>query len=129
MQYLLDTVTVVRHFSGKGKIGRTAAQILDVMEERDDLFVISVVSLMEIMYLAEKHRIDINLRETLDRIDTSSKYTIINLLPEILQVAETVTYPEFHDRLILATAKWLDIPIISSDGDFEAVSGIAVIWK
>ena len=55
--------TVVRHFSGKGKIERIATQILDTIEERDNLLVISVVSLMEIMYLAEKHRIDINLGE------------------------------------------------------------------
>jgi PIN domain nuclease of toxin-antitoxin system len=129
MQYLLDTVTVVRHFSGKGKIGAAAAQILDTIEERDDLLVISVVSLMEIMYLAEKQRISINLHKTLTHIEVSSKYTIINLLPEILQVAETITFPDLHDRLILATAKWLDVPIISSDGAFETVPGVEVIWK
>jgi predicted nucleic acid-binding protein len=129
MQYLLDTVTIVRHFSGRGKIGAAAAQILDTIEEGDDLLVISVVSLMEIMYLAERHRISINLRETLAKIGASSKYTIINLVPEILQVAESITFPELHDRLILATAKWLDVPIISSDGAFETVSGIEVIWK
>ncbi len=129
MQYLIDTVTVVRHFGGKGKIGRTATQILDTIEERNDLLVISVVSLMEIMYLAEKHRININLSETIERIDTSSKYTVVNLIPEILQVAETVIFPELHDRLILATAKWLNVPIISSDEAFETISDIMVIWK
>jgi len=55
MQYLLDTVTIVRHFCGRGRIGLQAANILNTIEERDDLFVISVVSLMEIMYLAEKN--------------------------------------------------------------------------
>ncbi len=56
MQYLLDTVTIVRHFSGKGKgkIGHAATHILNTVKERDDWFVISVVSLMKIMYLAEK---------------------------------------------------------------------------
>jgi len=53
MQYLLDTVAVVRHFSGRGRIRRAAAHILDTIEERDDLLVISVVSLMEIMYFGE----------------------------------------------------------------------------
>lgn len=84
---------------------------------------------MEIMYLAEKHRININLSETIERIDTSSKYTVVNLIPEILQVAETVIFPELHDRLILATAKWLNVPIISSDEAFETISDIMVIWK
>ena len=79
MQYLLDTVTIVRHFSGRGRIGRTAASILDTVEEHDDLLVISVISLMEIMYLAEKNRITINLSDTLARIESSSKYMVINL--------------------------------------------------
>jgi predicted nucleic acid-binding protein len=128
MQYLLDTVTVVRHFSGRGRIGREASRILDTIEERDDLLVVSVISLMEIMYLAERNRITINLQETLERIESSSNYMIINLSPEILRVAETIAFPELHDRLILATARWLDIPIISSAGDFGEVPGIEVIW-
>ena len=128
MQYLLDTVTIIRHFSGAGRIGHAAAAILNTIEERDDLFVISVVSLMEIMYLAERHRITIHFQETLERLETSTKYLIINLSPEILRVAETIEFYELHDRLILATARWLDIPVLSSDGKFEHIPGITVIW-
>ena len=129
MQYLLDTVTIVRHFTGTGYIGSKAASILDTIEARNDVLIISVISLMEIMYLAEKNRITINLTETLKRLESSSKYMIINLSPEILRVAETVIFPELHDRLLLATAKWLDILIISSDRAFKNVMGIKVLWK
>ncbi len=129
MQYLLDTVTIVRHFTGRGRIGRTAAHILDTIEERDDLLLISVISLMEIMYLAERNRITINLTKTLECIESSSKYVIINLGPEILCVAETIDFYELHDRLLLATARWLDIPIMSSDEAFKEVPGIDVIWE
>ncbi len=129
MQYLLDTVTIVRHFSGKGRIGRQAAHILDTIEERNDLLIISVISLMEILYLSEKNRIAIHLTETIERIDSSSKYAVINLSPDILRVAETIAFRELHDRLILATTKWLDISIMSSDEAFEDVPGIDVIWE
>lgn len=129
MQYLLDTVTIVRHFSGKGRIGRRAAHILDTIEERDDLLIISVISLMEILYLSEKNRITIHLTETLERIESSSKYAVINLSSDILRVAENIAFRELHDRLILATARWLDVAIISSDEAFEHVPGIAVIWE
>ncbi len=75
MRYLLDTVALVRHFTGKGKIGKKAARILDALEDEDnnDEIVISVISLMEVMYLAEKNRIGIHLTETLDMIASSSK--------------------------------------------------------
>jgi len=61
MQYLLDTVTIVRHFSGNGKIGHEAADILDTVDARNDLLIISVISLMEILYISEKNRIAIDL--------------------------------------------------------------------
>jgi hypothetical protein len=64
----------------------------------------------------------------LERLETSTKYLIVNLSPEILRVAETIEFDELHDRLILATARWLDIPILSSDDKFDHVPGIAVIW-
>ena len=130
MNYLLDTVTLVRHFTAQGKIGKQAALILDTIENnRVDKLSISVISLMEIMYLAEKKRIAIDLQETLDLTKDSNRYNIINLTPEILITAESINFYELHDRLILATAKWLDIPIISSDSLFSQVPEITVIWN
>lgn len=128
MQYLLDTVALIRHFTGKGKIGKDASRILDAIANSDDSLFVSAVSLMEVMYLAEKNRIEISLAETLDMIESSSKYTILDLSPDILRVAETVEFSELHDRLILATAKWLGIKVISSDGEFRKVQGVQVVW-
>ena len=73
MQYLLDTVTVVRHFTGGGRLGKKVNDILDFNE---NIFLISVISLMEILYLSEKQRIDIDLKETINRIELSSLYRI-----------------------------------------------------
>ncbi|MBM3237027.1 type II toxin-antitoxin system VapC family toxin [Candidatus Poribacteria bacterium] len=126
MPYLLDTVTIVRHFTDTGYIGIKAREILN---DFDNHFLISVISLMEIMYLSEKHRININLTETLNKIESSSLYSGIDLTPEILKVAERTPFGELHDRLILSTAKWLEIPIISSDEGFDEVEGIEVIWN
>ena len=128
MRYLLDTVTLVRHFTGSGRIGRRASRILGTIENNGDEFAISIISLMEVMYLAEKNRIDINLSESLDIIESSSKYMIVDLNPEILRAAETKDFYELHDRLILATAKWLGIKVISSDSRFGNVEGIEVVW-
>ena len=125
MQYLLDTVTIVRHFTEIGKLGKKAQEMLNSAE---NTFVISVVSLMEILYLSEKRRIGIDLKETLNRIEHSSLYSIVNLTPDILKVANDLIFYELHDRLILSTAKWLDISIISSDEKFKQVKGIQVLW-
>lgn len=126
MQYLLDTVILIRHFTEIGKLGKKAQEILN---SRDNTFIISVISLMEILYLSEKRRINIDLIETLNKIELSSLYQIVDLTPDILVVANDLHFYELHDRLILSTAKWLDIPIISSDEKFKSVDGIKVFWN
>ena len=129
MRYLLDTVTIIRHFADSGKMGERAREILETTSGDRDRFMISVVSLMEILYLSEKHRISISLKETLKRMESSSLYMVVDLTPEILLVAETIDFAELHDRLILATAKWLDVPVISSDSKFFMVEEVEVVWN
>jgi PIN domain nuclease of toxin-antitoxin system len=126
MQYLLDTVTLIRHLTELGKLGKKAQAVLNSTE---NTYVISVISLMEILYLSEKRKINIDLIETLTKIEHSSLYYIVDLTPDILKVANVLPFYELHDRLILATAKWLDIPIISSDEKFNSVHGIQVYWN
>lgn len=129
MRYLLDTVTLIRHFAGTGKIGAAAQRILDHAEQEGDELFISVVTLMEIMYLSEKSRIAIDLNDTLAKIEDNALYTIVDLNADVLRVAASVSFYELHDRLILATAKWLDIPVLSSDHKFPDVAGVQTIWE
>jgi len=56
MDYLADTVTVIRHFSGVGRIGRKARGILEGVEEGDHHLFLSTVSLVEILYLSAAFR-------------------------------------------------------------------------
>lgn len=129
MQYLLDTVTVIRFFSSSGKIGNKARMILNNCIESNAHFNISVISLMEILYLSEKMRIKLSLSKTIDIISNSSLYSIVNLSPEILIIAENIDFYELHDRMILATAKWLNTPIISSDKRFDEIKSVNRIWN
>jgi predicted nucleic acid-binding protein len=83
---------------------------------------------MEILYLSEKNRIPITLKETVEKIQLSTIYEVVDLSTEIVLTAQTVDFYELHDRLILATAKYLGVPIISSDTKFNDVEGIQTIW-
>lgn len=128
MEYLLDTVTLVRYLSNSGKLTRKVRSIFDKADKGEGTFFISTVSFMEILYLSEKKRIPISLEDVVDKITLSSIYEVVNLSTEIILTAKTVNFNELHDRLILATAKHLDIPVISSDTKFPDVEGIQVIW-
>jgi PIN domain nuclease of toxin-antitoxin system len=128
MNYVADTVARTRHFSEVGKIGLKAKKVIKEAEQGKHTLFISVVSLFEIMYLAEKNRIKISLKNTVSDIQRKSCYSIVNLNTEIILKAETIKFYELHDRLILGTAKYLNLDILSSDERFDEVGDVNIIW-
>lgn len=129
MQYLADTVALIRHLSKVGKIGKAAKRILEEADNGRHQIFISVISLVEILYLSEKQRIAINLDDTLDSINYSQNYSIVDLTPEIVKVASASACKELHDRLILSTAKYLGVPILTSDHEMEKLNEVPTIWQ
>jgi predicted nucleic acid-binding protein len=128
VQYLLDTNAIIRHFTKISKLGRNAKRIISEAEKNQHHLFVSIISLMEIMYLSEKNRIPLTLDEIINALNSKQCYSIIEFGIDILREAEKVQFYELHDRLILATAKILGTPIISSDEKFEEVEDIEVIW-
>jgi predicted nucleic acid-binding protein len=129
MEYLLDTVTLVRYLTDDRKISAKVRSIFDRAEQGEHEFIISTISLMEILYLSERNRISIDLEEVLKKIRESTIYKVVSLSVEIISTAKRIEFYELHDRMILATAKYLDIPIISPDEKFIEFPGIETIWR
>ena len=128
MQYLLDSNAIIRHFTQIAKLGKKAKEIIAQAENDKHQLFVSIISLMEIMYLAEKNRIPITLDEMVSHLNSKNCYTIVEFNLEVLKEAENIRFYELHDRLILATAKLLGTPVISSDQRFTEVEEIEVIW-
>lgn len=129
MEYLLDTVAIIRYLSKSGYIPLKIKEIFSDANNGRCTLVISSISLMELLYLSDKKRINLQFESTLEKIIQSNIYRIVNLSPEILLTATNVNFKELHDRMILATAKHLDIPVISSDSKFKDMKDIQVLWK
>jgi len=128
MEVLADTVTIIRLFSATGKIGRKAGSILRKIENGEGHCFISVVSLVEILYLSEKNRIPIDLAGTIRRVNESGNYTITDLTPPIIALAEKHPFVEIFDRLLIATALYLGSPLLSSDGKIQQSGLVETIW-
>jgi predicted nucleic acid-binding protein len=128
VQYLLDTNAIIRHFAQTSRLGKKAKEIITQAENNRHRLFVSIISLMEVMYLAEKNRIPITLDEMVNQLNSKECYSIVEFNLEILREAEKIKFYELHDRLILATAKILGTPVISSDQRFIEVKDIEVIW-
>jgi PIN domain nuclease of toxin-antitoxin system len=129
MEYLADTVAIIRHFAKTGVIGKKAKQILRDADAGKNTIYISVISIVEILYLAERNKIPINFEEVKRRLNESDNYQVIDLSLDIVEVAKTIQGLELHDRLIVATGKYLAIPILTSDLPISNSNLIDVIWK
>ncbi len=129
MEYLADTVAIIRFFSQTGKLGKSARNIFSDTEDGKKFIWISIISLVEIMYLVEKNRISLDLKDFILKIKNSENYRIMDLDVDIIEVASKIKGLELHDRLIVATAKHLDIPIIISDQVIIDSGIIRVIWS
>jgi len=128
VNYLADTVTVIRHLAKTGDIGKKAKAILNDAEQGKNHILISVISIVEIMYLAEKNRISLNLLETLEIINESANYSLVDLTPDIVILAGQINFPELHDRLIMATAKYVGIPMLTGDKEIKKSNLVETIW-
>ncbi|OGW21459.1 MAG: hypothetical protein A2X55_08160 [Nitrospirae bacterium GWB2_47_37] len=109
-------------------MGKKAKAVIQDAERGIHHIHISVISIVEIMYLSQKKRIKINLKETLDLINESVNYAIADLTPQIVTVAQDIVFPELHDRLIIATAKHMGIPLLTSDKRIRGEKIVETIW-
>jgi len=113
--YLTDTQALVKFMMGKKVISDAAHQIFLSADKGEATIIIPTIVLMEVMYLFEKNRIEIGLLQTEDLME-SHNYQFEPLGFEILKSASEIDdIPELHDRLIAATARHLDLPLITND--------------
>ncbi|MCK4763806.1 MAG: PIN domain-containing protein [Candidatus Aminicenantes bacterium] len=129
MEYLADTVAVLRYLARIGRIGKEAREILKATDEGENLIYISVISMVEIMYLTEANKIPVDFNSIKEKILRSDNYRIIDLSMEIVGIAKENKGLELHDRLIVATGIYLGTPILTCDKAIVDSNSIEVIWK
>ena len=113
--YVTDTQALVKFMMGKKVIHDKAHQAFLAADKGECMIIIPAVVLMEVLYLFEKNRIEVSLLHTEDLLK-GQNYQFEPLSLEILKTASEIDdIPELHDRLIAATARYLDIPIITND--------------
>jgi predicted nucleic acid-binding protein len=129
MEYLADTVAIVRHLRGHPAFGPQAAQALRDADIGKHHVYLSAITLMEVLYLSEAKRVDVRLDELIEHVSSSVNYEIVPVNADVvLAAAEVDDVPELHDRIIVGTAKWLGVPILTGDGIISESSHVKTIW-
>lgn len=129
MEYLADTVAIVRHLRGHPALGPRAALILRDADAGEHHVYLSAITLMEVLYLSEAKRVDVRLDELIRHVSGSVNYEIVPVNADVvLAAAEVDDVPELHDRIMVGTAKWLGVPILTGDGIISKSRHVKTTW-
>jgi len=127
-QYVSDTMAVVLYLS-KRRLPPSVKQIFQSADLGLCTIIIPAIVAVEIGYLSGKGRIDVSLDELKKHISDYPTYQFQPLTFDIIDISLQITdIPELHDRLITATAKSLDVPLITNDPLIQASAFLETTW-
>ncbi|EDN68320.1 conserved hypothetical protein [Beggiatoa sp. PS] len=130
MRYLADSVALIRHLRKHRRLGIKARKILQEADAGEHTIFVSAMSLMEILYLAQAKKITVDLAQVMTLISNSPNYTLVPIDADVVLATATVDdVPELHDRILVGTAKHLQVPILTSDQIITQSSHVQTIWK
>lgn len=124
MNITLDTHTLLWYSTDYSKLSKTAENIIDNAET---IFIPTIV-LLELYYLLKKRKQVNKFKLILKTVTDDSSYTILALdLVTVLAVYNQKSTLEIHDAIIAASAKLLDVPLVTKD---EAIRKVyqKTIW-
>lgn len=125
--FVTDTQALVKFMMGKKVINDRCHQTYQLADRGESTIIIPAIVLMEMLYLFEKNRIDVGLFQT-EELFKSRNYQFEPLSFDILKTAAEINdIPELHDRLIAATARYLDLPLITNDPEIRASGYVTVL--
>jgi PIN domain nuclease of toxin-antitoxin system len=126
-----DTHALIWYVEADPRLSPAAKAIFDAASAAGDLVAVSSISLVEMVYLGEKGRINpatlalildfFNLKEVLFEVPVDR-----SILPALARI-DRAAIPDMPDRIIAATAVHLGVPLISRDGKIRA-STVQTIW-
>jgi len=128
VRVLLDTHAVLWSAEGDDRLGGSAAGLLKNLKAGEAL--ISVITLLEIAMLAKKDRIKlaVSAEEYLRGIQRN--YPPLSISSEIAALAMDLDLPHADpfDRIIVATARHHDLPLLTRDKNISSSGVVRVVW-
>ena len=132
IEAVADTHTIIWYLFDDPRLSDTARQTIETAAANGNQIAIASITLAEIVYLGEKKRIpEQTLERLLNAIEKENSVLIEipldkNVVKALTKV-ERVQIPDLPDRIITATALYLEVPVISRDRKIK-LSSIQTIW-
>ncbi|AFY54537.1 hypothetical protein Riv7116_1999 [Rivularia sp. PCC 7116] len=126
-----DTYALIWYLEDNSRLSTVANEIFNKCDRGELLIHIPTICLVEIVYLQEKGRISSEMKTQLDNAlaNENSGLVLADLTADVVELAiiPRNIIPNMSDRIIVATAKHLGLPLITKDNKISSL-GITTIW-
>ena len=130
---VIDTHSAIWYLADSPAMSALARQTIDEAAVNGSAIILPSISSVEIVYLTDKNKI---APETLTGLLRALKMPDSSFVTQNLteDIAETVQYiprsivPDMPDRIIAATALYLNLPLVTTDNEIQTLTTIATIW-
>jgi PIN domain nuclease of toxin-antitoxin system len=124
-QVLADTHALIWYLFDEGRLSSAGRAALDGSITAGFPVLVSAISIIEVIYLEERHRIRAGaterIRQTCEAEDPSIEVVPIDArVAHALAQVPRAEVPDMPDRIIAATAISLGIPLVTRDGKIRA---------
>ena len=128
MRALLDTHAVLWAAEGDARLGTSAAELLRTLKTGEA--VISDITLVEIAMLAKKGRIRLSVSAGEYLRGIQRNYPPVMIASEIAALAMDLELPHSDpfDRIIVASARHHELPLLTRDRNISASGLVRVVW-
>jgi len=129
MNFVTDTHALLWWFTDDVRLSPKAQEIFNKCESGENLIFIPSITLAEAISIFDKKRVVFDFRRLFKKIEDSANFVITPLDAPILRKMLTLrNIPELHDKIIVATAKHLAIPLITKDQTIHDLLPVLAIW-
>lgn len=132
MHAIADTHALIWYLLNDPRLSSAARAVFTDAATKGQRIGIPAICIVEIVYLTEKNRIPATALTTLQQ-QLQSMQSILEIVPLDeaigfqIQSIDRSAVPDMPDRIIAATARQYNLPLLSRDGKIRA-SGIRTIW-
>jgi PIN domain nuclease of toxin-antitoxin system len=132
LRAVADTHVVIWYIFADPRLSVTARTTIEQVAGEGNQVAFSSITLAEIVYLMERGRIDVTTLDRLLEALEGDNALLVEIpfdrhIAQALRQVDRVQIPDLPDRIIAATALYLNVPIISRDRRIQ-LSDIDTIW-
>jgi PIN domain nuclease of toxin-antitoxin system len=129
MNFVTDTHALLWWFIDSPKLSPKSAEILQGCENWENIIFIPSIVIAEAFSIFEKKRIFFDFKKLFKNIDESDNFVLIPLdYPILRKMIDVRDIPELHDKIIVSTALYLTLPLITKDKTIQKLPYIKTIW-